>query len=126
MKDSNKLKGILHKCQIILLGVRGGIIMSKYRKIIKCDVCGNDILMPVGRIEWGYDDSKKMHVCHHDCSYGLMNDGSENLQAIKFDKKIDPDYVYIRLNLIPDDYGLEYKDECNRLKNKIFEQNTVS
>lgn len=98
-----------------------GFNMAKYKEKVKCDVCGKNILMPAGRIEWAYAKGEA-HICHHDCSYGIGNyRGSLSDLILDQASASSPDYVYMRLGTIPDSHGAEYKNDCDRIKSKIFE-----
>lgn len=91
----------------------------KYNENVKCDVCGQDILLPAGRIEWNFSNSGQMQICHHDCSHGMKND-TIRLSDMILDQGLSSDFVYERLRQIPSDYGKEYYDECRRIQELLF------
>ena len=67
--------------------------IMNYREIAICDVCGKEIKMPTGRLEWGYAPGEA-HVCHHTCSYACTNPAMMS-KDIELDSNIiPPAYVY--------------------------------
>lgn len=59
--------------------------MVKFKKKFSCDVCGENILYPNFRIEWGHTQVASssyqqpfdfVQVCHENCSYGILNGNS--------------------------------------------------
>ena len=91
----------------------------KYNERVKCDVCGQDILLPAARIEWNYSNPGEMQICHHDCSHGVKND-TLHLSDMILDQAFDSDSVYERLRQIPSDYGKVYNVECKRIQKLLF------
>lgn len=94
--------------------------MKQYKATVKCDVCNKDICMPAARIEWGYSNQNEMHICHHDCSYG-MSRYSGSLRDIILDQGLyDAELVYQRLSDIPTQPGGVDKNACDRIKDALF------
>ena len=47
----------------------------EYKRIVRCDYCSRDIVMPMARLEWGQDVGG-IKIAHPDCSIGARNAGA--------------------------------------------------
>ena len=95
-------------------------MVMNYRRKVICDVCRKEIEMPKARIEWGFDSSATMRICHHECSIGLYN-GNTILSDMILDQGLyDSQMVYMRLEQLEVDKP-EYSSECERIIKTIFD-----
>ena len=91
-----------------------------YREIVVCDVCGKDIKMPTGRMEWGYEEGA-IHVCHHVCSYACTNPAMMT-NDIELDSNIiPPAYVYDMIFALAEE-GAISKERAEEVAEKLFDK----
>lgn len=91
----------------------------KFKKMVKCKVCGQPIVLPGGVIE--YNPKGEMRICHKECSIGFNIPG---VQISDFEiggvLAPDEDAVYDHLEEI----GKVYPDcfwACKEMKDILFE-----
>ena len=89
-----------------------------YREIAICDVCGKEIKMPTGRLEWGYAEGEA-HVCHHKCSFACTNPAMMS-NDIELDSNIiPPAYVYDMIYALVEE-GHFSKERADEITANLF------
>ena len=100
--------------------VEKGNLLMNYRETVVCDVCGKDIKMPTGRMEWGYEPGE-IHVCHHICSYARTNPAMMT-NDIELDSNIiPPAYVYDMIFALAEE-GQITMERAREVAEKLFDK----
>lgn len=92
----------------------------KYKLKTVCDVCGEEINLPTGRMEWGYEPNE-VRVCHHKCSMACKN-AAAMVKDIELDSDIiPPAFVY---DMIFDlaQQGEITEEQAKNLTERLFEK----
>ncbi len=90
-----------------------------YRERTTCDVCGKEIKLPTGRMEWGYAPNS-IHVCHHKCSIACTNPAAMT-KDIELDSNIiPPAYVYDLIYAIAEE-GEITREHADEIAKRLFD-----